>query len=558
MINIADNFNLAGSTKPLDSRDEFATVANMKACTVCNEKHICYVRANQKQYQYSSSNTNDSETGYWREYTPGGGGGGTGTITGATIGGNPVTESEGVLQLPAYPTVPIKGIKDSNGNDINPDSNGKVTLPAASAAPISKIKVDGASDDLPINDGRVVIPSTPVKGIKTYEGSALSPDSNGIVTLPQSSGGGINGVKQGNTTLTPDQNGVVTVTDFTPDITYIKNTLQQIANSEPVVVPPTAINLPTSGTFNYDSGNTYVMNIDSTQIATIHYPYTVGSTDYVAFKAIDRDLYYVYSVSSNGITYTYSNQYTWSTLPAAAKSKFESGIYAVKQTINNDGSIPEGHWVHGVPSVFVTRHNYPLTYRQITEIVGSDPVHYILIKNDEINKIYKYQSSTQNNIAIWSQVTGGCYTKDDTTTGANYDLYDKYFDRKDASDVDFDNTNTGLSSVNIQNAIVEIYNKLGFEIKTTNNITNPTKNTYYDLTASAISTLDISNIAVNNTNEVIILFLTSSTCTITALTTQRVLGSTVFADNTVYVLSIVRGIACIVEAPLYVSPQTNE
>lgn len=528
MINIADNFNLAGSTKPLDARDEFNTLAAMKACTVCNERHICYNKETEKQYQYSSSNTDDSTTGKWREYTPGGGGG-EGTITGATIGGNPVTESGGVLQLPAYPTVPI-----------------------------IKIKVDGASDDLPINDGRVVIPSTPVKGVKTYEGNALTPDSNGIVTLPQASAGGIAGVKQGSNLLTPDQDGVVTVTDFTSDINNIKNTLQQIANSEPVVVPPTAINLPTSGTFNYDSGNTYVMNVDSTQIATIHYPYTVGSTDYVAFKAIDRDLYYVYSVASNGITYTYSNQYTWSTLPAAAKSKFESGIYAVKQTINNDGSIPEGHWVHGVPSVFVTRHNYPLRYRQIAETVGSSTVYYILIKNDEINKIYKYQASTQNNVSIWSQVTGGCYTKGDSTTGTNYNKYDKFFDRPDASDVDFDNTNTSLSSTNAQDAIVEIYNKLGFEIKTTNTITNPTKNNYYDLTASAISALDITNVSISNTNEVVILFLASSSCTLTALATQRVLGSTVFTNNTVYIMSIVRGVACIVEAPLYVVPQEEE
>jgi hypothetical protein len=504
MINIADNFNLAGSTKPLDSRDEFATLADMKACTVCNEKHICYVRTTQKQYQYSSSNTNDDTTGYWREYTPGGGGG-EGTITGATIGGNPVTDSGGVLQLPAYPTVPI-----------------------------IKIKVDGASDDLPINDGRVVIPSTPVKGIKKSDGTELTPDGNGKVTLP------------------------VIPADPSARLTNIENTLQQIANSEPIVVPPTAINLPTSGTFNYDSGNTYVMNVDSTQIATIHYPYTIGSTDYVAFKAIDRDLYYVYSVASNGITYTYSNQYTWSTLPAAAKSKFESGIYAVKQTINNDGSIPEGHWVHGVPSVFVTRHNYPLRYRQIAETVGGSTVYYILIKNDEINKIYKYKASTQNNVSIWSQVTGGCYTKGDSTTGTNYNKYDKFFDRPDASNVDFDNTNVDLSSTNTQDVIVEIYNKLGFEIKTTNSITNPTKNTYYDLKASAISALDIRNVSISNTNEVVILFLASSSCTLTALATQRVLGSTVFVNNTVYIMSIVRGVVCIVEAPLYVEPQEEE
>ena len=528
MINIADNFNLAGSTKPLDARDEFDTLAAMKACTVCNELHVCYNKETEKQYQYSSSNPNDSTTGKWVEYTPGGGGG-EGTITGATIGSGSgaqqVPESGGVLQFPAYPTVPI-----------------------------SKIKVDGESSDLPINDGRVVIPSTPVKGIKTYEGSALSPDSNGIVTLPQSSSGGINGVKQGNTLLTPDQDGVVSVTDFTPDITNIKNTLQQIANSEPVVVPPSAINLPTSGTFNYDSSNTYVMNVDSTQIATIHYPYTVGSTDYVAFKAIDRDLYYVYSVSSNGVTYTYSNQYTWSTLPAAAKSKFESGIYAVKQTINNDGSIPEGHWVHGVPSVFVTRHNYPLTYRQITETVGGDPVHYILIKNDEINKIYKYQSSTQNNVAIWSQVIGGCYTKGDTTTGANYDLYDKYFDRKNASDVDFDNTSTGLSGTTVQAAIAETANKLGYAVNPQPTInTNPTKNEYYDFTSSAISSLDVHDISPSNTNEILVLFLTSSNgCSLILSTSQRIIGSTSLANSQVYMMSIFRGVICIVEAPAYV------
>lgn len=433
---------------------------------------------------------------------PAGGGGGTGTITGATVGGNPVTAIGGILQFDAYPIVPIIGINDANGNSL-----------------------------------------TPVEG---------------IITLPQASAAGITGVKQGNTPLTPDPDGVVTVTDFTPDINDIKNTLQQIANSEPIVVPSTAINLPTSGTFNYDSGNTYVMNVDSTQIATIHYPYTVGSTDYVAFKAIDRDLYYVYSVASNGITYTYSNQYTWSTLPASAKSKFESGIYAVKQTINNDGSIPEGHWVHGVPSAFVTRHNYPLRYRQITETVGGSTIYYILIKNDEINKIYKYQASTQNNVSIWSQVTGGCYTKGDSTTGTNYNKYDKFFDRPDASNVDFDNTNVDLSSTNTQDAIVEIYNKLGFEIKTTNSITNPTKNTYYDLTASAISALDITNVSISNTNELVILFLASSSCTLTALATQRVLGSTAFANNTVYIMSIVRGVACIVEAPLYVVPEEEE
>lgn len=59
------------------------------------------------------------------------GGGGTGTITGATVGGNPVTESSGTLQFDAYPTANTmqysgstnygsgtigKEVKDLNGN----------------------------------------------------------------------------------------------------------------------------------------------------------------------------------------------------------------------------------------------------------------------------------------------------------------------------------------------------------------------------------------------------------------------------------------------------------
>ena len=106
-------------------------------------------------------------------------------------------------------------------------------------------------------------------------------------------------------------------------------------------------------------------------------------------------------------------------------------------------------------------------------------------------------------------------------------------------------------------ALNDLNDKVGYEIKTINNITDPIKNTYYDLTNSAISTLDITNVSVNNINEVVILFLTSSSCTITALTTQRILGSTSLASNTVYIMSIIRGVVCIVEAPLYVAPQSE-
>ena len=324
MPQIGANFQFT-SRQPNFERDQFDTVAHMADCRICDEGHKCYCLENQKTYEFTSVDSNgdaiqpNQTTGYWHEFNSGGGG--TGTITGATIGGNPVTESEGVLQLPAYPTVPITGIKQHGAKNVISPNQGIVELPE--------------------------IPTVPIIGIK-----------------------------QGNTILTPDE-GIVTVTDFQPSITNINNKLQQIANQEPITVPVSAVNLPTTGDFTYDPDTTYVMLINGVQSPTIHYPYTASNTNYVVFKAIDSDLYYVYSVS--GTTYTYSNSYTWSTLPANAKAKFESGIYAVKQVINNDGTIPEGSWKHGVPSVFVTRHNYPIRYRQINE----NSNYYILLKNDD-------------------------------------------------------------------------------------------------------------------------------------------------------------------------------
>ena len=499
MINIADNFNLAGSTKPLDGRDEFATVAEMKACTVCNEKHICYVRENEKQYQFSSSNTLDSTTGYWREYTVGSG---NGDVVGATIGGTAVEKVAGVLQLPAYPTVP----------------------------------------------------AVPVKGIKEHGASqVINPDGNGIVELPAPPSVPITGVKQGNTTLTP-VGGIVTVTDFQPSINIINNKLQQIANQEPISVPVSAVNLPTTGNFTYDPDTTYVMFISEVQSPTIHYPYRTGTTDYAVFKAIDSDLYYVYTVS--GTTYTYSNSYTWSTLPADARAKFESGIYAVKQVINNDGTIPEGSWKHGVPSVFVTRHNYPIRYRQIYE----SPNYYILIKNDEVNRIYKYSVDANNK---WSLVTGGCYTKGDSLTGSLYTQYDKYFDTANAVNVEY-------GSSNVKAALDELYGN--YTVVTSNlptmgvsdSIPTPTKNTYYDYGATALSIVNVSGIPITNTCEVVIRFLTHSSneCTLVLDDTsgyqQRIIGSTALAKGKVYVMSILRGVVCICEAPVYEAPVVEE
>lgn len=420
MPQIGANFQFT-SRQPNFERDQFDTIAHMAACTVCDEGHKCYCLENQKTYEFTSVDSNgdaiepNETTGYWHEFSSSG----SGDVTGATIGSGAsaqnVTKVGGILQFPAYPTVPVKGIKDSNGNDINPDVNGKVTLPAASAAPISKIKVDGASDDLPINDGRVVIPSTPVKGIKTNGGTELTPDGNGKVTLPP------------------------IPADPTSRLTNIENTLQQIANAEPIVIPATAVELPTSAnsTITYDSDDTYVMNISGTQIATVHYPYEHSTNSYLAFKAIDRDLYYVYQLTNAANnTYTFVEQHTYDELShAEAKAVFEAGKYAVKQVIdvNNNGKpLPDGNWKHGIPSVFITPHGYPLRYNQIKE----NNVYYVLLKCDEVNKIFKYSASNNK----WSLVSGGCYTKNDITTGENYEKYDAYFDRQPASNVSFDDS----------------------------------------------------------------------------------------------------------------------
>ena len=416
MPQIGANFQFT-SRQPNFERDQFDTIDHMAACTVCDEGHKCYCLENQKTYEFTSVDSNgdaiepNETTGYWHEFSSGG----SGDVIGATIGSGAseqnVTKVGGILKFPAYPTVPI-----------------------------NKIKVNGESSDLPINDGRVVIPQPPVKGIKTNSGTTLTPD-NGIVTLPA---------------IPADQS---------TRIKKIEDSIAQMGNNQPVVIPSSAVELPVSTSnpdyIDYDSDTTYVMNIDGTQVATIHYPYVDNNNNYVAFKAIDRDLYYVYSVSivSDAERYIYSNQYTWSTLPADAKSKFESGIYAIKQVINDDGTLPEKKWYKNIPSVFVDKNNLPLRSRRIDETVSSSVIDVLLVKNDRLNKIYRYAFNANSN--VWVLINGGCYTKDDATTGENYTKYDAYFDRQPASNVSFDDTIPQLGTendpvTNIQDAINQL------------------------------------------------------------------------------------------------------
>ena len=72
MISVADNFSYQGS-KPLDGRIKYDTVAAMKAVADASMYDGClaYCVATDKTYQWKSTNSVDSTTGKWREFSSG-------------------------------------------------------------------------------------------------------------------------------------------------------------------------------------------------------------------------------------------------------------------------------------------------------------------------------------------------------------------------------------------------------------------------------------------------------------------------------------------------------
>lgn len=381
----------------------------------------------------------------------------------------------------------LSNLNTENKQDLVAAINEVLASTGSTIAVVDNLVSNSTTDALSAYQGKVLkgLVDGKVTGIKVQgESSVLPMDSNGIVTIPAGGGGStgtitgatvggaqvpeVSGILQfqayptvpiisietsDHTTLTPN-NGLITLPAIPADqstrIKNIENSIAQMGNNQPIVIPSSAVELPVSTSdpdyIDYDSDTTYVMNIDGTQVATIHYPYVDNNNNYVAFKAIDRDLYYVYSVSvvNDAERYTYSNQYTWSTLPADAKSKFESGIYAIKQVIKDDGTLPEKKWYKNIPSVFVDENNLPLRSRRINETISSSVIDVVLVKNDRLNKIYRYAFNVSHN--TWVLINGGCYTKDDATTGENYIKYDAYFDRQPASNVSFDDNITHLGT----------------------------------------------------------------------------------------------------------------
>ena len=99
-------------------------------------------------------------------------------------------------------------------------------------------------------------------------------------------------------------------------------------------------------------------------------------------------------------------------------------------------------------------------------------------------------------------------------------------------------------------ALADLDDKIKYEIKTTNNITNPTKNTYYDLTSLSLTSLDLTSVSLTNINEVVVKFTTDSTttCTISAPTNVKFIGNSVLYKGSTYILAMLYGVICICEA----------
>lgn len=120
-IAIADNFNI-NMKKPLDGRNQFATLALMKAVTDASIYEGCeaYCVETDKYYKFLSSNTVDASTGKWRERASGGGesytaGGGIDILNGVISTHN---LQEGDMD-DIIPNLPAPKVGASNLNDLS-------------------------------------------------------------------------------------------------------------------------------------------------------------------------------------------------------------------------------------------------------------------------------------------------------------------------------------------------------------------------------------------------------------------------------------------------------
>lgn len=74
-LTIGDNFSYQGA-KPLDARLVYDTIAEMKtkADSTLYDGIVAFCKANEKNYQWKSTNEVDETLGKWREFSSGGSG----------------------------------------------------------------------------------------------------------------------------------------------------------------------------------------------------------------------------------------------------------------------------------------------------------------------------------------------------------------------------------------------------------------------------------------------------------------------------------------------------
>lgn len=518
MPQIGANFQFT-SRQPNFERDQFDTVAHMAKCIICDEGHKCYCLETRKTYEFTSVDSNgdaiepNKTTGYWHEFSSGG----NGDITGATIGSGAseqnVTKVGSILKFPAYPTVPIKGIKDSNGTTLTPDSNnGIVTLPPIPDAP--------TSDTMQYSDSNSYSNGSIGKALKDIRKPGASLNSNFKYAVSRS----------GDPTLTECLNAMW-------------DELHPVETTDPIPVSPTVVDLDgydeTDDSFTYDDDAIYIYGVSNTSKVV----YNDDGTDYAVFKVNDVDKYIRYKITESGgtITYTCEDVYTLSNLPSEARSLFEISKYAAVKVITGTKT---DYFYKDRYAVFVDSDNRPMQNDFYEATESNATVKYALFKSNTNGDLYLYKA---NSILYKFQ-------SKITSSDASYSTLDAHFGASSADKISFTNTGTGLSSTNVQTALAEVAGKAGYEYindSSISSIPNPTKNMYYNLTGTNKSALNISSVLSDNMSEVVVLFLTgSSGCSITASNTQRVLGATSLYASTTYVMSILRGVVCIVEAPL--------
>lgn len=330
----------------------------------------------------------------------------------------------------------------------------------------------------------------------------------------------------------------------------LENFKEENSGSKVEPVATTTVDLSTKessgASFTYDVDTKYTYSGHDTTF--YQYKDSTDTKYYGVFKVYGLDKYLMY-VITNMTTFTYEGTCTETLLPADAKKEFELGTLATVKRVNGDGET----WKNGTVNIFCTKQNMILEHvcRSIT--FGGTTGYRVVVKSEDGNKFFVYKAN----------LTTGNYEHEanvDKTVAAdatNFRMLEKLFGFQEASDVPYNNTTSGLTATNAKAALDEVaakINNVKFTLVTdapTNNvIPDPDKNIYYDLSSSAISTLDVSSVLPVNTNEVVIKFLTDSTCTFTTANTQRILGSTTFAAGKVHIMSILRGVICVVEAPL--------